>query len=238
MSNLTPGYFDGRASNWSDQYEFDKRFARRQSKILALLERHVFAGRRSGSALDFGCGSGVFSRLIARHGWMVRGIDASIGMIEAARKKIDGEIAGRVTYIQGTIDDIPGTYDLIVSLSVLEYIADDDAVLKAFVTALDSGGTLVLSVPNRIGALRRIEKMIYGFRKISGDRIFKSRGEYLAHQKHQYSRSQIDRKLAKLGMKKVEGVYLNAGIDANPSALVLLERQWWAAMYCGVYKKA
>jgi 2-polyprenyl-3-methyl-5-hydroxy-6-metoxy-1,4-benzoquinol methylase len=237
MTEPTPEYFDSRAKSWAGQYDNDPRFARRQAKILALLEKHIFSKRASGAALDFGCGSGVFSRALVRDGWSVTGVDASTGMIEQARAASIGDTTSRLKYVNGTIDQVAGKYDLIVGLSVIEYIADDTGVIAKLVDSLNQAGILMLSVPNRVGMLRRIERLVFQVRNASNNKIFAGRGDYLQHQRHQYSASELDAKLLALGMKKLEGVYLNAGIEASKSALALLEQSWWAAMYCGVYVK-
>ncbi len=238
MTESTPAYFDTRAASWSGQYNADPRFVRRQSRIMALLNKHVFSKRSIGNALDFGCGSGVFSRALVRDGWRVTGVDVSQGMIDAARAGSIGATPDHLSYINGSIQDVEGQYDLIVSLSVIEYIQDDTVVLKKLVDSLASDGMLMVSVPNKVGMLRRLEKLVFGIRNVSGNRLFAGTGDYLKYQRHQYSASELDRRLGDLGMKKVEGIYLNAGLAASESAMALLEQGWWAAMYCALYEKA
>src|SRR5947209_8556338 len=98
MTESAPTFFDTLAPNWAANYQIDPRFARRRDQILSLLEKHVFRNRSQGRALDFGCGAGVFSRAMLREGWSVLGIDASQGMIEAARAQSNGSLAGQIEF--------------------------------------------------------------------------------------------------------------------------------------------
>jgi 2-polyprenyl-3-methyl-5-hydroxy-6-metoxy-1,4-benzoquinol methylase len=243
-SNPTSEFFDARSQSWSDLYRDDPRFARRFERIATLLQRYVFSTTRPGSALDVGCGSGPFSRFLAANGWEVVGIDASIKMIEEAEHSANSGSrlisGGSLQFIHSRLEefDRPAeSFDLIVSFSMLEYIEDDRAALGKLAKLLKQGGNLVISVPNQHGLLRKVEKGIFALRNISGDRIAKGRAEYLKVQRHQYQNSEFDTILTRLGLKKLDSAYLNAGINLPRAFLRIFERRWWAAMYCGVYVK-
>ena len=231
-------FFDTQAANWSDRYANDPRFARRFEKIRELLDRIL--PREPGRALDAGCGTGIFSRELARRGWHVTAIDASAEMIAAARAARE---AASIEYAISPIESFVARaseepqYDLILSLSTLEYIEDDLGTIKKLSNLLKPGGLLIVSVPNRKGLLRVFEGMVVGVRQVSRGKLFRDRGEYLAHQKHQYSPLELNLMMREAGLKKVRGTFLNAGFSSPRSLLPMFERRWWAAMYCGVYRK-
>jgi 2-polyprenyl-3-methyl-5-hydroxy-6-metoxy-1,4-benzoquinol methylase len=79
-------------------------------------------GRR---VLDAGCGEGFLSRLLARQGASVTGIDISTMLLEEARRQ-EKEQPLNITYLQGSVTDLPdmGGFDTVVSSLVLPIIPD------------------------------------------------------------------------------------------------------------------
>lgn len=98
---------------------------------------NVPAGTR---VLDIGCGVGRWSRLLAARGADVTGVDISPTMIEEARRraKIEG-VAQRCHFHVSDISalDIPGEFELVVGVTVLQHILDPRA-LRAALEALSS----------------------------------------------------------------------------------------------------
>jgi len=97
----------------------------------------VPAGTR---VLDIGCGVGRWSRLLASRGADVTGVDISPTMIEEARRRAQGEgVADRCHFLVGDISvlDVPGRFDLILGVTVLQHILDPIA-LHAAIEALRS----------------------------------------------------------------------------------------------------
>ncbi|HWF44740.1 MAG TPA: methyltransferase domain-containing protein [Candidatus Kapabacteria bacterium] len=230
----TEAFFDTRSEEWTDLYIHDARFKRRLERIAKFFGRIL--PQSAGHALDVGCGSGVFSRYLAERGWAVTAIDASSAMIEAAKAASHDR---SIEYWQSTIEafDAPNRhFDTIVALSMLEYVDDDEAVIEKFKRLLSKGGVLIVSVPNRAGLLRKLEGILFGIRTVSRDRIFGMRGEYLKHQKRQYSPFELDILMRQFGLKKQGAIYLNAGFAGPAWLLPLFERRWWAAMYCAGYR--
>lgn len=230
----TSDFFSQEATHWEAHYASDARFQRRYDRIVHFLGAVLPS---QGNALDVGCGTGVFSRYLASKGWRVKATDLSPIMIEKARSIAHEEnISFEVACIEDLSSDLE--FNAIIALSMLEYVADDDAAIRKFSDMLAPGGVLVISVPNRVGLLRRIEGVIYGIRSATRGRIFGGRGEYLKHQKRQFSPLELDIMMRRVGLRKKRAIYLNAGV-ANPSWLLpLLERRWFAALYCAAYQKS
>jgi 2-polyprenyl-3-methyl-5-hydroxy-6-metoxy-1,4-benzoquinol methylase len=238
----TPDFFDAEAAEWSERYIRDPRFRRRFERITGLLQK-VLPGI-PGSALDAGCGTGIFSQYLARKGWNVTAIDASPEMIEAARNYesliTHYELKGAIDFQNCTIESFeaaPNSFDVILSLSSLEYIEDDESAIQKFHKLLKPSGLLVVSVPNKAAMLRKMEGVVFGIRTVTRDRVFGQRGEYLKFQKRQYTPFELDVLMRQFGLKKKRGIFLSGGITRPNWLLPLVERRWWAAMYCAVYEK-
>lgn len=104
------------------------------------------AGR---TALDVGCGAGLLTEPLARMGARATGLDAAPENIGAARAH--AEAAGLdIDYIAGGIEALAGrSFDLVVSMEVIEHVADVPAFIAGLAGALAEGGLMVLSTPNR-----------------------------------------------------------------------------------------
>ncbi len=231
----TPDFFDNEAAHWSERYTLDARFRRRFGKVTALIDR--LPPKEASRALDVGCGSGMFSHYLAGNGWSVTAIDASPEMIEQARAS---DATHTIQFLNDTIESVAlasNSFDLILCLSMLEYIEEDEAAIQKFFQLLKPGGSLVISVPNKAGMLRKIEGVVFGIRTVTRDKIFGGRGEYLKYQKRQYTPFELDMLIRQFGMKKKRGVFLSAGLTRPHWLLPMVERRFWAAMYCGVYEK-
>ncbi len=215
----------------------DVRFRRRFERIAELLTRTLPTSPTS--VLDAGCGSGVFSRFLSTKGWNVTAIDASVEMIESARGNSQG--SERINYEVSAIESFKaeaGSFDAIVSFSLLEYVERDDDAIAKLAGLLSSDGVLVVSVPNRSGLIRKLEGLLFGIRVASRDRLFSGRGEYLKYQKNQYSPFELDLMMRAQGLKKMRGIYLNSGLAGPSWVFPILERRWWAAMYCAAYRRS
>ena len=103
------------------------------------------------SLLDVGCGGGLLSEPLTRLGARVTGLDASTTSVEVARRH--AEQAGLdIAYRQGTAEDLAAVgarFDAVVSLEVVEHVADLKAFLAAAVALTRPGGALVLATLNR-----------------------------------------------------------------------------------------
>jgi SAM-dependent methyltransferase len=150
--------FDGKAAGWSLKYSPDGRLAGRLSQLSAALNRHTPPG---GCVLDLGCGTGELSRAAADAGLRMIACDISPEMLCRAEAT---DTASAVDWVQldlgwRTLPFEPGTFDVIVAASVLEYVDDPAAVFAECARVLRSGGVLLCTVPNVTHPIRWLEWM-------------------------------------------------------------------------------
>lgn len=84
--------------------------------------------------LDVGCGVGRWSRLLASRGALVTGVDLSPTMIEQARQRAAQAGLSRVCrfLVQDSARlEVPGKFDLVLGVTVLQHILDPDALRAA-----------------------------------------------------------------------------------------------------------
>ena len=95
-------------------------------------------------ALEVGCGTGTFTRLLARRSAHILALDLSSGMIAAARARsagfdnIEFQVADTATF------PLPeGHFDVIASIATLHHLPLE-VMLRKFEAALAPGGTLLI----------------------------------------------------------------------------------------------
>ena len=97
--------------------------------------------------LDAGCGPGVYSEWLIKHGAEVLALDASPGMVELARRRLGGAADVRQADLGGPLaflDD--SSFDVVLSPLVLDYIEDWRAPFAEFYRVLRPAGHFVFSV--------------------------------------------------------------------------------------------
>jgi 2-polyprenyl-6-hydroxyphenyl methylase/3-demethylubiquinone-9 3-methyltransferase len=103
------------------------------------------AGR---TALDVGCGAGLLCEPLARLGATVTGVDAAPELIAAARAHAEGQGLA-IDYRACGVEEVPGRFDLVTAMEVIEHVASPPAFLRSLAERLAPGGLLILSTPNR-----------------------------------------------------------------------------------------
>lgn len=111
----------------------------------SVLERVIASLRLPARAriLDAGCGSGRNMLELARHG-EVTGVELSSTSVALARERGAGEV------IEGSVLEMPfesGSFDLAVSLDVIEHLGEDVAALRELRRVVAPGGALLVTVP-------------------------------------------------------------------------------------------
>jgi SAM-dependent methyltransferase len=124
----------------------------------------LLAGVR-GKILDAGCGPAMIESSLLDMGLEVHGIDLSPEMIRFGHARIaQHPLRERCRLDVGEIErlDCPdGHFDAVVAMGVLEYVPDHRATLRELHRVLKPGGTVVLTVPNRVSAYRLVRYGVY-----------------------------------------------------------------------------
>lgn len=101
--------------------------------------------------LDLGCGYGDMGRYMADRGVKsYTGIDPSVKMIDAARKRISGE---GVIFETASVESFSWTmnsYDLVIARLVFHYVEDLGAIIKKVHQVLNTKGVLIFSVEHPV----------------------------------------------------------------------------------------
>jgi 2-polyprenyl-3-methyl-5-hydroxy-6-metoxy-1,4-benzoquinol methylase len=128
-------------SLWGDEIDQLERghwwYAGRRAVILAALQRYLGKGAR---VLDFGCGAGGLTQAMAGR-YRVLGVDTSKTAIEVAhRRGINAELISPDA-------PLPGGFDGVCALDVLEHLDDDASAARALAASTRPGGFVFLTVP-------------------------------------------------------------------------------------------
>lgn len=126
-------------TGWNDPwiYRYDQRLR------LAALDRVVrglgLGDGRGRSALDLGCGTGDFTALLLGLGYRVTGLDISGEVIAHARRRFAGQ--ERLVLLQCRAQDIdfePDTFDLALSVTVLQHLVEPGELGRAVASLVRS----------------------------------------------------------------------------------------------------
>lgn len=122
------------------------------------------AGQR---IVDFGCGSGANSLLLAGRGAHVWGVDISEELIRLARRRLEvNGRAGGAQFIVGSAHDLPfpdGSIDLVFGIAILHHL-DLTLVSREVHRVLRPGGRAIFQEPVRNSAAVRFLRSLVPYR--------------------------------------------------------------------------
>lgn len=144
-------------------------FKRRLELFNSILDRSVTSGQYW---LDVGCGSGILTRELIRRGARVLAFDGSPSMLQAARSSLEVASDARVDFQQGDAEDLswsePGAFDGVLCSSIVEYVEDEDELMRQVSRVLKNGGLLIMSIPPKRSLVRMVQKSLRRFLKLLG----------------------------------------------------------------------
>ncbi|HEY4918264.1 MAG TPA: class I SAM-dependent methyltransferase [Solirubrobacteraceae bacterium] len=150
--------------------------------------------------LDAGCGSGRFMVELAKLG-AVTGVELSDTSVSLARERQLGEV------VAGSVLEMPfpeNSFDLAVSLDVIEHLDDDLAALRELRRAVAPGGALLVTVP------------AYQWLWSGHDEI--------NHHHRRYTRRSLQRVAEQAGWQQVRTTYFNSLLLPVAILLRVLDR--------------
>ncbi len=142
--------FEELASRWWDpDGEFRPLHEINPLRLNYIDERVGLAGKQ---VVDIGCGGGILSESMARRGAEVTGVDMGQAPLSVARlHSMESGVA--VNYRQITAEELaeemPGQFDAVTCLEMLEHVPDPASVIKACAKLLKPGGQVFFATINR-----------------------------------------------------------------------------------------
>jgi 2-polyprenyl-3-methyl-5-hydroxy-6-metoxy-1,4-benzoquinol methylase len=133
--------WDIHAADW-DAHDGPRRYARAAfGSLRAVLDERgvVLEGSR---VLDFGCGTGLLTELLADRAGSITAVDTSTAMLAVLADKARERGWSAVTTSDRLPDGI-ALFDLVVCSSVLAFVDDHVATVRRLAALLDPGGLLV-----------------------------------------------------------------------------------------------
>ncbi|QOW25432.1 bifunctional 2-polyprenyl-6-hydroxyphenol methylase/3-demethylubiquinol 3-O-methyltransferase UbiG [Lysobacter sp. H23M47] len=145
--------FGALASRWWDPQGPQKALhALNPPRLAYVAKRAALAGKQ---VLDIGCGGGLLSEALAGEGAHVTAIDLAPELIKVARLhalESGAEVTYRLQSAESLAAELPGHFDAVTCMEMLEHVPDPGAVIEACATLLKPGGQLFLSTLNRTPA--------------------------------------------------------------------------------------
>ena len=119
------------------------------ARLRFITERCGLNGAR---VVDIGCGGGILSESMAREGASVKGIDMAPKVLAVAKLHLH-ESGLHIDYEQMTAEElaeiIPGQFDVVTCMEMLEHVPDPASVIASVQTLLKPGGQGFFSTLNR-----------------------------------------------------------------------------------------
>jgi SAM-dependent methyltransferase len=150
-------YASDGAYHWSATYNrrlrrFDPRADARYEVPLALLREQggLAAGQRG---LDLGCGDGVMLYKVLRGGGTIVGVDLSRPGLAIARREIQERTGRAPALMRASATSLPlsdASVDYVLSIEVIEHVAEVEAYLGEIHRVLRPGGFLAVTTPHRL----------------------------------------------------------------------------------------
>ncbi|MEO8161112.1 MAG: bifunctional 2-polyprenyl-6-hydroxyphenol methylase/3-demethylubiquinol 3-O-methyltransferase UbiG [Arenimonas sp.] len=107
---------------------------------------------RGARVLDVGCGAGLLSESMAKEGAQVIALDLAPELVEIAKLHLleSGlQVDYRLQSAEAIAEAMPGAFDAVTCMEMLEHVPDPGSVMQACATALKPGGRLIVSTLNR-----------------------------------------------------------------------------------------
>jgi SAM-dependent methyltransferase len=125
--------------------QYDRWFTTRMGRYVLHYEKELVlnlaAPQPGDKVLDIGVGTGIFAVELMKHGAEVTGLDVSEKMLEIARSKgVTNVAVGDAVALEFPNE----SFDLVISITALEFIKDCDKAISEMVRVCRKGGRVVV----------------------------------------------------------------------------------------------
>ncbi|MDP1801714.1 MAG: class I SAM-dependent methyltransferase [Bacteroidota bacterium] len=135
-------------AGFSHSPEVEESLSKVKTKLIEQLKLHVPV---KGNVLDFGCGPGIYMKMLAND-YTVFGVDVSEGMLQSAHKLLPANKFYLGNFLSISFEE---KYQAIYSISVLEYIpvSKIDTFFKKCAEVISNKGLLFIQYPHALNSM-------------------------------------------------------------------------------------
>jgi 2-polyprenyl-6-hydroxyphenyl methylase/3-demethylubiquinone-9 3-methyltransferase len=142
--------FEQLAARWWDRNSEFKPLHDLNPLRLDYIDSHAaIAGKK---VLDVGCGGGILAESMALRGAEVTGIDMGKAPLEVAKLHMlesGTQVDYRLIPVEELAEEMPGSFDVITCMEMLEHVPDPASVIRACRKLLKDDGQVFFSTLNR-----------------------------------------------------------------------------------------
>ena len=174
IKSISEKYFDKNAKKYTEDYYLSQiRHPKwqRQKTIEKLVKK--FFKSSSCKILNLGCGPGLLEEKLSSFGFFGVGIDSSPSMINLAKKRsLEKSFSEKWQFFVGDCENTKlnsGEFDCVIASGLIEYMPNDEKLLKEVKRLLKDDGILILNITNLFGwstCLNRIGHYLKKSKKI------------------------------------------------------------------------
>ncbi len=111
--------------------------------------------------LDVGCGTGLFLQAVANSSTIVVGVDISVRMLRAAKRRCNG--IRKVSLILGDADYLPlrrSLFDKAYAITLLQNLPDPEKTVRELMSVIKPRGKIALTSLKRTLEIDKLEKLL------------------------------------------------------------------------------
>jgi len=147
-------YFESTADYWRRIYSDDRLLPaiyqdRHRTALRWIQDLNLDPGAR---VLEIGCGAGLMTAALARHGYIVDALDSTLAMLQMTRNEVQQQhVRHRIRMHSADVHALPfraGTFDLVIAIGVIPWLHSERVALREMRRVLKPGARLLVTADN------------------------------------------------------------------------------------------